>query len=134
MSFKDKLFQATPIYSLVIIRIAFGLVALWECYDMISSDIIGLYMVEPKFLFKYYGFEWVRNIPKEYIYWFYCLLAAFATFISLGLFYRISIVLFTLGFTYCFLITQTGYLNHFYMIILFGTLLSFMPANRYFSF
>ncbi len=133
MLFKHKLFQATPIYSLVITRITFGLLILWECYDLIASDIIFEAYVEPKFHFKYYGFEWVSNLPKEWIYWFFCLLAALAIFITLGLFYRISIILFTLGFTYAFFIEQSAYLNHYYMIILFGILLSFMPAHRYFS-
>lgn len=133
MPFKNKLFQETPIHSLVIVRIAFGLVALWECYNMVSSDLLERYYITPKFHFTYYGFEWIQNLPKEWIGWFFCALVALAVLIVLGLFYRIAIILFTLGFTYAFLIERMTYLNHFYMIILLGILLSFMPAHRYFS-
>lgn len=133
MLLKDKLFQASPIYSLVVIRIMFGLLAAWECYDMIASDIIYEYYVEPNFYFKYYGFEWINPIPKDLIYWAFCLLGVLAFMVCIGLFYRIAIILFIFGFTYIFLTHQIAYLNHYYMIILFGILLSFMPANRYFS-
>jgi vitamin K-dependent gamma-carboxylase len=131
--FRHKLFGEVSIYSLVMIRIAFGLLVLWECYDEIASDIIFESFIEPKIYFKYYGFGWVKVLPGDGMYWLFCLLAALAIFIALGLFYRISIVLFTLGFSYAFLIEQSAYLNHFYMIILFGILLSFMPAHRFCS-
>lgn len=131
--FRRDLFREVPIYSLVVIRIAFGLLVLWECYDEIVSDIILESFIEPKIHLKYYGFEWVKVLPGQGMYWLFCLLAALAIFIALGLFYRISIVLFILGFTYAFLIEQSAYLNHFYMIILFGILLSFMPAHRFCS-
>jgi hypothetical protein len=133
MPLKNKIFQETSIYSLVVVRIAFGLVAFWECYHLAFTELLNRNYIAPKFHFTYYGFEWVKNIPQEWIGLFFCALMAFSLFIALGLFYRISIILFTLGFTYFFLIERALYLNHFYMIILFGALLSLMPSNRYFS-
>jgi hypothetical protein len=44
--------------------------------------------------------------------------------------YRLATTLFFLGFTYIFLLDQTNYLNHFYLISLISFLMIFMPANR----
>lgn len=132
-NFRSRLFKETPIYSLVFTRIIFGLLILWECYDQFASQVLEENFFEPKFHFKYYGFEWVAMLPGDGMRYLFLALAAFAVCITLGLFYRASILLFTIGFTYAFLVEQTAYLNHFYMIILFSTLLTFMPAHRYFS-
>ncbi len=134
MSFKDKLFQTNSIYSLIFIRIAFGIAAFWECYNTTFTGLVYNYYVIPKFHFTYYGFEWIPRLPVEYLPWLFCVLMVLSVLVIIGLFYRISIILFTLGFTYIFLIEKATYLNHFYMIILCGVLLSIMPANRYFSF
>ena len=67
------------------------------------------------------------------LYWCFYALLFLATLITLGAFYRIAIILYTIIFTYVFLIDQAYYLNHFYLEILLATLLCFMPAHRYFS-
>ncbi len=131
--FRHSLFEAVPIHSLVVVRIVFGFCLLWECYDHFANNIIEVAYIEPKFHFKYYGFEWVKLPPPELIPWLFCLLCVLAIFVAIGLFYRTSLALFTLGFTYVFLWDKTQYMNHFYMMILFGVMLLFMPANRYFS-
>ena len=67
MQFKNKIFQETSIYSLVVVRIAFGLVAFWECYHLAFTELLNRNYIAPKFHFTYYGFEWVKNIPQEWI-------------------------------------------------------------------
>ncbi len=47
--------------------------------------------------------------------------------------YRISTVLFFLSHTYFFLLDQGRYVNHLYLIALFGFLFIFVPAHRVFS-
>ncbi len=56
-----------------------------------------------------------------------------AACIALGLCYRAATVLFFLGFTYVFLLDQTDYLNHFYLVCLYSFLLTLVPAHRAFS-
>lgn len=56
-----------------------------------------------------------------------------ALFVALGLFYRYALALFLLLFTYFELVDATNYLNHHYLVILFGILLLLAPAHRYFS-
>jgi hypothetical protein len=63
----------------------------------------------------------------------FALMALLTILITIGLFYKIAIVLFFLTFTYVELIDITNYLNHYYFISLISFLLMFLPANRYFA-
>ncbi|MCH2045781.1 MAG: HTTM domain-containing protein [Saprospiraceae bacterium] len=51
----------------------------------------------------------------------------------MGLFYRVAVASFTLGFTYLYLIDATNYINHYYLISILGVLLFISPAGRFFS-
>ena len=81
---------------------------------------------------SFYGFEWVQADPT--------LIALCINFLPLtvfciifGLFYRLAMPLTTLILAYLFLISPEYYLNHYYMLILFCTLMSFMPASKTWS-
>ena len=66
-----------------------------------------------------------------YIHW--AALGFFALFVAVGFFYRVSTALLFLSWTYFFLLDETLWLNHAYLICLFSFLLIFTPANRAFS-
>jgi len=53
--------------------------------------------------------------------------------VALGLFYKYALALFLLLFSYFELVDATNYLNHHYLVVLFGVLLLIAPAHRYFS-
>jgi hypothetical protein len=53
-----------------------------------------------------------------------------AACMTLGWRYRMSAVLFFLGFTYVFLLEKAHYLNHFYFVSLLSFLMIFVPAHR----
>jgi hypothetical protein len=57
-------------------------------------------------------------------------LGALALCIAVGFLYRLSATLFALGYTYIFLIDQTLYQNHYYLICLVSLLMIFVPAHR----
>jgi hypothetical protein len=95
--------------------------------------IYDLY-IKPKFYFPYYGFEWVKPLGEIGMYLLFAILAVSALFIMLGLFYRISAIIFFLGFTYVELIDKTNYLNHYYFVSIISLLLICVPANGLFSF
>ncbi len=80
-------------------------------------------------LFKYHHFEWVVPWPGIglWIHWGVMAVCAFA--IMVGYRYTIALFIFTLGFTYSFLLDQAEYLNHYYMVILFCVVMLFVPAN-----
>lgn len=130
---KDRLFQPVDSASLVFFRIAFGLLMFWEITRYFSHDWIRRYWIDPVFLFSYEGFEWIRPWDGNGMYIHFLVLAVLALFIAMGLAYRLSSLLFFLGFTYVFLLDKTHYLNHFYLISLLSGLLVFLPLNRRFS-
>lgn len=128
--FGAGLFAPVDISSIVFLRVAFGAVMLWEVYRYFIYGRIFRYYIEPAVHYTYYGFGWVRPWPGDGMYWHFYALGALAACILVGFCYRVAAALFFLGFTYVFLLDQTEYLNHFYLICLMSFLLVFVPAER----
>lgn len=133
------LFTPIDITFLVYFRIAFGLLMLWLGWQYYQHGMIARYYIDPPTHFTYYGFGWVKPWPAiemlgltrgGVMYLHFFLLGVLAAFLAAGLFYRVSAVLFCLGFTYVFLLEQARYLNHYYLIVLISFLLIFIPAHR----
>jgi hypothetical protein len=57
-------------------------------------------------------------------------MGAAAAGVMLGFLYRLAAPIFFLTFTYTFLLDQTRYLNHFYLVCLISFLMCFLPAER----
>ena len=119
--------------SLAAFRVVFGLSMLWEVYRYLTYEWVARYWVTPKFHFTYEGFRWLSPLPGDGMYYLFYGLGVLALMIALGLCYRLSTVLFFLGFSYVFLLEQTRYLNHFYLVVLLSLLLIFLPAHRAWS-
>jgi hypothetical protein len=105
-----------------------GLVArvLWQ-------HLLGRWWASAPLQFKYTGFAWVKPWPGIWLHFHWIALGVFALFIAIGFLYRISAVLFFLSHVYFFLLDQGRYVNHLYLIGLFGLLFVFVPAHRAFS-
>lgn len=129
----ERLFNPINVMPLVYFRVAFGAIMLWEVWRYSTYGWISSYYIEPTFHFSYFGFGWVKPLPGIGMYIVFAALAVLAGLILLGLFYRISAALFFLCFTYVFLLDQTRYLNHFYLISLLSFLLIVLPAADNFS-
>ncbi|HEV8169499.1 MAG TPA: HTTM domain-containing protein, partial [Pyrinomonadaceae bacterium] len=56
-----------------------------------------------------------------------------AACVMAGFLYRIAAPILFVAFTYTFLLDQTRYLNHFYLVCLISFLMCFLPAERAFS-
>jgi vitamin K-dependent gamma-carboxylase len=109
---------------------SFGVIITWNAYWYLLNNRIGRYWLEPRFLFKYYGFSWVQPWPGHGLYIHWAVLAALGVLIAAGFLYRTSTTLFFLGYTYTFLLDEALWVNHRYLICLFSFLLIFVPANR----
>ncbi len=127
------LFAPIDIASLVFFRIAFGVLMLWEVWIQFSNGLIQRNYIDPTYHFTYYGFSWVQPWSGNGMYLHFLALGVLAVCIALGLWYRVSVVLFFVGFTYVFLLDQALYLNHFYLICLVSFVMIFIPAHRAFS-
>jgi hypothetical protein len=126
-----RLFAPCDIASLVMFRISFGAIMLWEVWRYFDLDRIRRYYIEPDFYFTYPGFGWVGPWPGAGMYWHFAAMGILAAFITVGFLYRVSAALFFLAFTYVYLLDETRYLNHFYLVSLLSFLMIFVPAHRW---
>src|SRR6476660_6790851 len=127
------LFKPVDISFLVFFRVLFGGIMLWEVYRYFTNGWINRYFVEPAVTFSYYGFSWVKPWPGRGMYIHFFVLGLAAACVMIGFLYRIAAPVFFLTFTYFFLLDQTRYLNHFYLVCLISFLMCFLPAARAFS-
>lgn len=128
------MFAPTDIAPLVMFRICF--------YLGVMSELIGDFTVgwiqenygQSVMHFPFIGLEWIQPLPSTWgMYIYYIVLIVLAVCLCIGFFYRISAILFFLGFTYAFLIEKSYYLNHGYLICVLSFWLIWLPANKAFS-
>jgi hypothetical protein len=127
---RSRLFEPLDVASLAVFRVMFGTVMLWEVWSFFDAGWIESYYIQPRFFFKYYGFEWVEPWGGEGMYWHYALLGVLALQIIAGFLYRFAMAAFFLAVTYVFLLDQTQYLNHYYLVCLLSFLMIFLPLHR----
>src|ERR1700693_4955052 len=129
----NRAFAPVDIASLVFFRVTFGLLMVWEVCRYFRNESIYHFWLEPKFLFKYYGFSWVHPWPGNWLYIHWAVLGVLALFVAFGFLYRISAALMFLSYAYFFLLDEARYVNHTYLICLYCLLLAIVPAHRAFS-
>lgn len=130
----QKLFEPSDIAILVYFRIIFGAIMLWEVFRYFEHDWIDKYWIEPTFHFTYYGFDWLRPWPGDGMYFHFIAIGILSVCIMIGFKYRISTILFFFAFSYMFLLEESRYLNHFYLISLVSFVMMFVPAHKALSF
>lgn len=118
---------------LVILRIAFGAVMLISTVRFLLRGWVSAFYIKPAFHFTFYGFDWVKPLGATGMYLLFAVMIIATLFVTIGLFYRASIIAFFLCFTYVELIDKTTYLNHYYFVSVMAFLLILVPAGRYFS-
>lgn len=123
------LFRETDLSSRAFFRATYGLVILWEVYRYVAHDWIEKYWIRPKYHFSYPFFEWVQPWPASGMYIHFAAMALLSIFVMLGFLYRPSALFLFLGFTYLFLLDETRYLNHFYLICVVGFVMVLVPAG-----
>ncbi len=119
--------------SLALFRMMFGMLMSVSAVRFMSNGWVERFFGERTFLFKYWGFAWVQPGPVWSMYLAYTALALLGLFVALGLFYRVSIALFFVLFSYVELTDVTNYLNHYYLVSLLALLMSFMPLHARWS-
>ena len=125
--------QPVDVASIALYRIVFGLVMFVVVFRYFSHDWIRSYYITPTHFFSFHGFEWLKPWAGNGMYIHWGILGLLSLFISAGLFYRVSCILFSLGFAFAHFIDKTNYLNHYYLLAMFPMILSFIPANRTWS-
>jgi hypothetical protein len=129
----QKLQQPVSVAPLATFRVLFGLMMFAGTMRFWLNGWISDLYIKPRFYFSYMGFEWVHPLGSAGMYVLFTFMAAATLLVAAGLWYRISIIIFFLSFTYIELIDVTNYLNHYYFISLVAFLLIWLPAGRFFS-
>lgn len=129
---RDALFRRVDDSSLGAFRVLFGACIVWFTWTYYDDYMLG-YISRPGLHFTHFGFDWVRPWPGDGVYYHIAVLKVLSVLITLGLFYRLSVVLFFFGFTYIFLLDSTINRTHPYLFCLTSFLLIFMPAHRAYS-
>lgn len=127
--FSSKVVSYESLCSLAFFRILFGAIMTFAEIRFISKGWIEDFYVRPEFFFSFYGFEWITPPPAPAVYWVFYAMVLFAIFITVGLFYRFSIIAFFLLFTWVELWDKSVYLNHYYQVSLLSFLMCFLPMN-----
>lgn len=118
---------------LVTFRILFGLIMTLGVIRFMAKGWIEQLYLTPKLFFPYYGFTWIKPLDSTGMYLIFILMLLSAMGICLGLFYRLSAVIFFLTFTYVELLDKTNYLNHYYFVSLVAFYLIFLPTHKNYS-
>ena len=132
-SLQRFLLRPVDIASLVGFRIAFGAMVLWEVSRYLEHGWVLEYYVDPLYNFPFEGFEWVKPLSAMGMIGVFTLLGLCGFFLMAGLFYRTAAALVFLGLAYVFLLEQSVYLNHFYLVVLIGFLMILVPAHHAYS-
>ncbi len=131
----NKLFQPVDIAPLVFFRVVFGIlgfadvIGVWIYYHLYKG-----YFDPGNYQFKYIGFEWAVTLPEPFMSLFFLVLMAASIFIILGRNYRVSALIFAIGFTWQFLLEKALYLNHGYLFCWISWVMVFLPANCQWSY
>ncbi|MFT5600262.1 MAG: hypothetical protein ACI9N1_000496 [Flavobacteriales bacterium] len=125
--------KQVPIEPLIWFRIIFGLLITFTCIRFVAKGWVNSLLVEPSFHFSYFGWDWIQPLSFDGMYLVFLFLILSGIGITLGLFYKLFSVTFTLLFAYVELIDKTNYLNHYYFIFLISVLMIWLPANSFYS-
>ena len=128
-----RLDTPTDTASVVLLRIVFGLLMFWAMVSYYYNGWIRELYARPQFHFQYEWFQWLKPLPEEAMYILFASLAILSLMITLGLFYRISTLLFFLGYSYIFLVERATYNNHYYLICLLSLMLILAPLHKSWS-
>ncbi|MEM9897302.1 MAG: HTTM domain-containing protein [Bacteroidota bacterium] len=126
--------RPVSIAPLITFRIAFGFIMFISTVRYMWMGWVETQLIKPLFHFHYYGFDWVKPLPGDWLYLVFAILILSTVAITIGAYYRFFATLFFILFSYVELIDLTYYLNHYYFVGVVSFMLVFVPANRSLSF
>lgn len=115
---------------LIIFRIFLGILIALEGFGAIATGWVRKTLIEPDFTFHFIGFDWLQPLPGFGMYFYFGLMGLLGIFITLGYRYRISMITFAVMWWAVYLMQKTSYNNHYYLLALIASIMSFLPAHR----
>lgn len=127
----DKLFQPVHPASLGLLRIAFGVLMLWE-FGSVRPYIIGI-LTNSKFFLTFDYFHWVKPVAPATMEIAFLVGKVAAVALLLGFMHRLSSLVVFIIWTYILLVCGGHYTNHYYLFSLVGFWMFMSDANRWAS-
>jgi hypothetical protein len=124
------LFKPVDNAPLIVFRIFFGFLMACESFGAILTGWVKNVLVTPKFTFSFIGFEWLQPLPGNGMYFYFAAMGLLGIIIMLGYYYRTTALLFAILWTGVYLMQKSAYNNHYYLVMLVGWLMVFLPANK----
>ena len=106
MQFLDRRNEPVSIASTAFLRIVFGAILTWQLLRFITKGLVQSYFVDPVMHYTYLGLDWVQPLPGLWMHVEFWVLTLCAVCVTLGLFYRVSIIALLIGWTHIWLIDQ----------------------------
>ena len=119
--------------SLAAVRLAFGAIVLWEVLRYVDRGWIARYYLDAPMQFTYLIAPWLRPLPGIGMYVVFAVLAVAGIALAVGAWTRVAAAVTALGLGYAFLLEQSRYLNHGYLMVLVALLLVVVPTHRTWS-
>lgn len=132
-SLRARLAAPKDAAALAFFRVAFGVMMAISAFRFLYYGWIDELIVRPTFHFTYWGLSFVKPLGAFGMKGVFVALLVLGLTIAAGLFYRASMALFLLLFTYVNAIDVTNYLNHYYLIVLLSLLMLTMPLGSAYS-
>ncbi len=115
---------------LVWFRVVFGLVVAWEMFRHLWRGRVATYWVEPEVLLPYWPFTFVRALPEPWMTAHVLVVMLAGLAVAVGWHFRFYAWVLFAGFTWIFLLDQSRYLNHNYLVVLLAFVVACLPAHQ----
>ncbi|XP_044518981.1 vitamin K-dependent gamma-carboxylase [Gracilinanus agilis] len=119
--------------SLAVFRFLFGLLMVLDIPQERGLSFLDHRYLDGLEVCRFPLIDALHPLPLDWMYLVYTVMFLGALGMMLGLWYRLSCLLFLLPYWYVFLLDKTSWNNHSYLYGLLAFQLSFMDANRYWS-
>lgn len=129
----SRLFQSIDNAPLILFRIFFGFLFACETFGAIVTGWVRNNFVITEFTFSHIGMTWLQPLPGYGMYFYFGIMGILSLMVMLGYKYRYSLGLLTLFWAGAYFMQKTSYNNHYYLLMLVGFIMWFLPANTYAS-
>lgn len=124
------LFKRIDNIGLVLFRMVFGLLIVFEAFGAIILGWVRVIYVKVPFTFNFIGFDFLQVLQGPQMYLFFAIMGVFGIGVMLGYKYRLSMFAYAIMWTCAYLLQKSAYNNHYYLMMLLCWIMAFLPANR----
>ncbi|XP_067879063.1 vitamin K-dependent gamma-carboxylase isoform X2 [Heterodontus francisci] len=119
--------------ALGVFRLLFGMLMVLDIPQERGLSSLDFKYFDQLVVCRFPLFNFLKPLPLDWMYAVFVIMWLGAIGIMLGLFYRLSCLMFLIPYWYNFFLEKTAWNNHSYLYGLIGFQLTFMDANRYWS-